>query len=252
MKNYKGLLKKILAEGQSVPDRTGTGTTSLFGESLEFDLSEGFPLVTGKYTSINVIAEELRWFLSGSTNINDLDSSIWDEWADIRGDLGPIYGHQWRGLAVDQIQELVSGLKTSPHSRRHIVSAWNVEQVPAMALAPCHMLFQCYVREGHLDLMMVQRSADMFLGVGFNIASYALLTHLLCAETDLKPGHLRICFGDVHIYDNHLDAVATYLKRDLFTLPKLQIEIGALDGSPFYWNMTDYEHGPKIPAAVAV
>lgn len=252
MKQYKQLLVKILEEGHLVPDRTGTGTTELFGEQIKFDLADGFPLVTGKETPFKLPMEELRWMLSGSTNVNDLDLSIWAEWADEEGDLGRIYGFQWRQLAVDQIEQLVSGLKRDPHSRRHIVDSWNVEQLSEMALAPCHSLLQCNIANGKINLHMYQRSADMFLGVPTNIAFYALLLELLAFELELTAGVLTISYGSVHIYNDHMEQVQEYLTRGRHELPILKVVSSDVVSATFDVELIGYECGDKIPAPVSV
>ena len=252
MKQYAALLRKILEEGHSVPDRTGTGTTELFAERIQFDLAGGFPLVSGKATSFDIVKEELRWMLSGSTNVNDLDSSIWNEWADGAGDLGPLYGFQWRLLGTDQITRLVTGLKQDPHSRRHIVSAWNVDDLDKMALAPCHNMFQVNVANGVIDLQMYQRSCDVFLGLPYNVAFYALLLELLAFETGYRAGKLTICFGSVHIYDNHMEQVAEYLERDRHFLPRLFVNSSDICAATFNVDLAGYYCGSKIPAPVAV
>ncbi len=214
MKQYLNLMQKVLDEGQKKSDRTGTGTLSIFGHQMEFDLSEGFPLVTTKKVHLKSIVHELIWFLQGSTNISYLKEngvSIWDEWADENGDLGPVYGAQWRSWpdgnngTIDQIQNLIQGIKTNPDSRRHIVSAWNPALVDEMALPPCHSLFQFYVADGELSCQLYQRSADIFLGVPFNIASYALLTHMVAHVCNLKAKKFVHTFGDAHLYLNHLE-----------------------------------------------
>ena len=261
MKQYSDLLRKILEEGQHSDDRTGVGTVGLFGQQLRLDMSEGFPLVTGKSTNFAAIKEELRWFLSGSTNINDLDSSIWDSWADDRGGVGPVYGHQWRNWGghlpsktggLDQISMLIQQLKHYPESRRHIVSAWNVEDIDDMGLPCCHILFQCYVRNGQLSLQMYQRSADMFLGVPFNIASYGLLLELLAHECGLVAGELIISLGDCHIYNNHTEQVAEYLSRGRHPLPSLTVNSVDFATGDFDVTLEGYSCGDKIPAPVAV
>lgn len=261
MKNYADLLRKILDEGQYSADRTGVGTVSLFGQQLRFDMSEGFPLATGKETNFAAIKEELRWFLSGSTNVDDLDSSIWDSWANYKGDVGPVYGHQWRNWGghlpsktggLDQIKKLVTQLKTDPESRRHVVSTWNVDDIDDMGLPCCHILFQCYVRKGKISLQMYQRSADMFLGVPFNIASYGLLLELLAYECGLVADELIITLGDCHIYDNHMEQVAEYLKRGRRELPTLLVHASDTCAATFNVELLGYGCGDKIPAPVAV
>lgn len=232
MKQYHDLLQHILDNGTKKEDRTGTGTISVFGYQMRFDLSEGFPCVTTKKLHLRSIIYELLWFLQGDTNIKylkDNNVSIWDEWADENGDLGPVYGHQWRswpdgkGGTIDQISKLVHSIKNNPDSRRHIVSAWNVADVDNMALPPCHSLFQFYVADGKLSCQLYQRSADTFLGVPFNIASYALLTMMLAQVCDLEPGDFVHTFGDAHIYSNHIEQVQLQLSRDLRPLPQMKI-----------------------------
>ena len=264
MKQYLELLQKILDEGNEKGDRTGTGTLSLFGGQMRFDLADGFPMLTTKRLHWPSIAHELLWFLSGDTNVRYLRENgvtIWDEWADERGELGPVYGHQWRswptpdGGTVDQIAWLVNEIRRNPDSRRLVVSAWNVADIERMALPPCHCLFQFYVAKGRLSCHLYQRSADVFLGVPFNIASYALLTHLLAAETDLKPGELVHSFGDVHLYVNHIAQARLQLTREPRPLPKLSLARRA--GSIFDYRFSDivlegYDPHPLIKAQVAV
>jgi thymidylate synthase len=264
MKQYLELLQKILDEGAEKGDRTGTGTLSLFGGQLRFDLAEGFPMLTTKRLHWPSIAHELLWFLSGDTNVRYLHEhgvTIWDEWADERGDLGPVYGHQWRswpardGGTIDQIAWLVDEIRRNPDSRRLVVSAWNVADLDRMALAPCHCLFQFYVARGRLSCHLYQRSADAFLGVPFNIASYALLTHLVAAATDLKPGEFVHSFGDVHLYVNHITQARLQLTRTPRPLPKLAHARRA--GSIFDYRFEDlvlegYDPHPLIKAQVAV
>ena len=259
MRQYSELLRKILEEGRHSDDRTGVGTVGLFGQQLRFDMSKGFPLVTGKKTNFAAIREELRWFLSGSTNIKDLDSTIWDSWANLYGDVGPVYGHQWRTWGseehlggIDQIARLIHDLKHNPASRRHVVSAWNVEDIDDMGLPCCHILFQCYVRDGRLSLQMYQRSADMFLGIPFNIASYGLLLELLAFECGLVAGELILALGDCHIYDNHMEQVAKYLSRDQHPLPSLVVDGVNFATGDFDVTLEGYTCGDKIPAPVAV
>jgi len=232
MKVYLEFLKRILSEGVSKGDRTGTGTISLFGHQMRFDLQKGFPLVTTKKVHFKSVVHELLWFLSGSTNVQYLQENgvrIWNEWADERGELGPVYGKQWRswrtpeGGTVDQIAQLVEELRRNPHSRRLIVSAWNVGELSKMALPPCHAFFQFYVAQGRLSCMLTQRSADAFLGVPFNIASYALLTHLLAQQAGLEVGEFIWSGGDCHIYSNHLEQVKLQLSRVPHPLPSLSI-----------------------------
>lgn len=261
---YEDLLRHTLATGTAKSDRTGTGTTSIFGAQLRFNLADGFPLITTKRVHFKSIAYELLWFLSGDSNVGWLREhgvSIWDEWADQNGELGPVYGVQWRswptpgGGQIDQIAEIINTIKTNPDSRRIIVSAWNVADIPQMALAPCHALFQFYVADGKLSCQLYQRSADLFLGVPFNIASYALLTHLVAAQTGLEVGDFIWTGGDCHIYDNHRDQVAEQLTREPFAAP--QLRIGTQRDSIFDYqfedfNVVDYQHHPAIKAPVAV
>ena len=232
MQQYLDLLSHILENGTQKGDRTGTGTISTFGYQMRFDLSEGFPVLTTKKLHLRSIIHELLWFLQGDTNIKYLKDNgvrIWDEWADEHGDLGPVYGHQWRswparnGETIDQITKLVDGLKNNPNSRRHIVTAWNPADVDQMALPPCHCLFQFYVADGKLSCQLYQRSADTFLGVPFNIASYSLLTLMMAQVCDLEPGEFIHSFGDVHLYNNHLEQARLQLTRDPRPLPKMKI-----------------------------
>lgn len=264
MKQYHDLLKHILDKGTRKEDRTGTGTISTFGYQMRFDLSEGFPVVTTKKLHLRSIIIELLWFLQGDTNIKYLKEnnvSIWDEWADENGNLGPVYGHQWRswpdgkGGTIDQITKLVHSLKNNPDSRRHIVSAWNVADVDNMALPPCHTLFQFYVADGKLSCQLYQRSADTFLGVPFNIASYALLTMMLAQVCDLEPGEFIHTLGDAHIYSNHLEQVELQLSRDFRTLPTMKINPNVKDIFGFKYEdfeLVGYDPHPHIKGAVAV
>src|SRR5437868_3978844 len=231
MRQYLDLMDRVLREGALKPDRTGTGTKSIFGHQMRFDLAEGFPLVTTKKLHLKSIVHELLWFLQGDTNIkylNDNGVKIWDEWADENGDLGPVYGHQWRswpapdGRHIDQISNLIHMIKTNPDSRRLIVSAWNVAEVGKMALPPCHCLFQFYVADGKLSCQLYQRSADIFLGVPFNIASYSLLTLMLAQVTGLQPGEFIHTLGDTHLYSNHLDQARLQLTREPRPLPQMR------------------------------
>ncbi|MCF0173807.1 MAG: thymidylate synthase [Bacteroidales bacterium] len=264
MKQYLDLLSDIMENGTLKGDRTGTGTKSVFGRQIRFDLSKGFPLVTTKKVHLRSIIHELLWFLSGSTNIKYLKDngvSIWDEWADENGDLGPVYGHQWRswptpdGGTIDQISALVESLKKNPNSRRHIVSAWNVAEVDKMALPPCHSLFQFYVADGKLSCQLYQRSADMFLGVPFNIASYALLTMMLAQVCGCEAGDFVHTFGDAHIYTNHFEQVKLQLSREPKTLPIMKINPEVKDIFEFKFEdftLEGYDPYPRIPAPVAV
>lgn len=262
---YERLLKDVLLHGEPRHDRTGVGTHSVFGRQLRYDLSAGFPRITTKYVPMKPVKAELLWFLRGEQNINwlrMLDVHIWDDWADDNDSVGPLYGYQWRswidndGRAIDQIRRLITGLKHDPHSRRHLVSAWNVGELGEMALAPCHAFFQCYVsNDDRLSLQVYQRSADLFLGVAFNIASYALLTHMLAQQADLEVGELVWTGGDCHIYDNHVEQVKTQLTREVFPFPHLRLK--KKDSIDSY-RMTDidasegYRHGGVLRAPVAV
>jgi thymidylate synthase len=263
MRQYLDLLKHVTEHGTLKSDRTGTGTTSVFGYQMRFDLSDGFPLLTTKKLHIKSIIHELLWFLSGSTNIGYLKENgvrIWDEWADENGELGPVYGHQWRhwpaadGGTIDQISDLIDQIRTNPDSRRLIVSAWNPTDVPRMALPPCHSLFQFYVAAGRLSCQLYQRSADIFLGVPFNIASYALLTHMVAAVTDLEVGEFIHTFGDAHVYSNHSEQVVEQLSRDPRPLPTLSINRRNSIFDFVYDDFTieGYNPHPHIKAAVAV
>ncbi|UXE66856.1 MAG: thymidylate synthase [Chryseotalea sp. WA131a] len=264
MKQYHDLLKHILAAGATKTDRTGTGTLSVFGYQMRFDLQEGFPLVTTKKLHLRSIIYELLWFLNGDTNIKYLKDngvSIWDEWADKNGNLGPVYGYQWRswpgknGTTIDQITKVVEQIKKKPDSRRHMVTAWNPADVDDMALPPCHALFQFYVADGKLSCQLYQRSCDTFLGLPFNIASYALLTHMMAQQCDLEVGEFVWTGGDVHIYSNHLDQVQTQLAREPFVLPTLHIK--RKPNSIFDYQFEDfeilnYQAHPSIKAPIAV
>jgi thymidylate synthase len=261
---YLDLLSRILAEGVEKRDRTGTGTKSIFGHQMRFNLADGFPCLTTKKLHLRSIIIELLWFLRGDTNIAFLKENqvrIWDEWADEQGNLGPVYGHQWRswptpqGGSIDQISQLVEGLKKNPDSRRHIVSAWNVAEVADMALPPCHCLFQFYVAEGKLSCQLYQRSADVFLGVPFNIASYALLTLMLAQVCDLQPGDFVHTFGDAHLYLNHLDQARLQLSREPRSLPRMVLNPRVRDIFSFKYEdfeLVDYEPHPHIRAEVSV
>ena len=264
MQQYLDLLRHILDHGVTKTDRTGTGTRSCFGYQMRFDLAQGFPLVTTKKLHTKSIIHELLWFLQGSTNIGYLKEHgvrIWDEWADENGDLGPVYGKQWRswqgagGQTIDQISDVVQQIKTNPDSRRLVVSAWNVAELPQMALMPCHALFQFYVAEGKLSCQLYQRSADVFLGVPFNIASYALLTLMIAQVCGLQPGEFIHTFGDVHIYSNHLEQVHTQLERKPFPLPTMKINPTVSNLFDFRYEdftLENYQFHPAIKAPVAV
>ena len=264
MQQYLDLLQHILDKGAAKSDRTGTGTLSWFGYQMRFNLQEGFPLVTTKRLHLKSIIHELLWFLKGETNIQYLKEngvSIWDEWANEEGELGPVYGKQWRswqgadGKVVDQISDLIKQIKTNPDSRRLIVSAWNVADLPKMALMPCHTLFQFYVAEGRLSCQLYQRSADVFLGVPFNIASYALLTLMIAQVCDLEPGEFIHSFGDVHLYNNHIEQAKLQLSRKPFPLPtmKLNKEVNNIFNFKFEdFTLENYQYHPAIKAPVAV
>ena len=264
MRQYLDLLARVRKSGTRKGDRTGTGTLALFGHQMRFDLDEGFPLVTTKKLHVKSIVHELLWFLQGSTNVRYLNEhgvTIWDEWADANGELGPIYGRQWRswpapdGRQIDQIAAVVEGLKRDPDSRRHIVSAWNVGELDKMALSPCHCLFQFYVADGRLSCQLYQRSADVFLGVPFNIASYALLTLMMAQVAGLAPGEFIHTFGDVHLYLNHLDQADEQLRRVPRALPRMEIngEVGSLfDFAYEDFKFVGYDPHPAIRAKVAV
>ncbi len=260
---YEDLLRDVLATGTRKDDRTGTGTRSVFGRQLRYDLSAGFPLITTKRVHVRSVVGELLWFLRGDTNVRWLQErgiTIWDEWADADGDLGPVYGYQWRswpapdGSHVDQIAGVIESIRSNPDSRRHIVSAWNPALVDEMALPPCHAMFQFYVADGKLSCQLYQRSADLFLGVPFNIASYALLTHMIAAQTDLEVGDFVWTGGDCHIYSNHIEQVNTQLARDPYPYPTLRL---ASRASLMDYDIDDvvfenYQHHPGIKAPVAV
>lgn len=264
MRQYLDLLNEILISGTSKTDRTGTGTLSVFGRQLRFDLSEGFPLVTTKKLHLRSIIYELLWFLRGDTNIKYLKDhgvSIWDEWADENGDLGPVYGSQWRswpapdGRHIDQISQVLNQIKSKPDSRRHIVSAWNPAEVDKMALPPCHALFQFYVADGKLSCQLYQRSADYFLGVPFNIASYALLTYMVAQQCDLLPGDFVWTGGDVHLYSNHLEQAKLQLSRTPYPLPQLVIQrkpSSLFDYEFEDFEIVNYQAHPSIKAPIAV
>ena len=264
MKQYLDLMRHVLESGTVKEDRTGTGTRSIFGYQMRFDLSGGFPLVTTKKLHLRSIIHELLWFLKGETNIQYLKEnnvSIWDEWADENGNLGPVYGYQWRswpardGRNIDQIQNVINQIKANPDSRRLIVSAWNVGEIEKMALPPCHVLFQFYVADGKLSCQLYQRSADIFLGVPFNIASYALLTLMVAQVCDLQPGEFIHTFGDAHLYNNHLEQAQLQLTRDPRPLPVMEINSQVKDIFEFKFEdftLKNYDPHPHIKAAVAV
>ncbi len=264
MQQYLQLLQHILDNGVTKTDRTGTGTISTFGYQMRFDLNEGFPLVTTKKVHLKSIIYELLWFLKGDTNIQYLKENgvrIWDEWADANGDLGPVYGKQWRswackdGKEIDQVSEVIEQIKTNPDSRRLIVSAWNVADLPEMALMPCHNMFQFYVANGRLSCQLYQRSADVFLGVPFNIASYALLTLMIAQVCGLQPGEFVHTFGDVHIYSNHLEQVKLQLSRKPYPLPQMRLNPDVKNIFDFTYEdftLVNYQSHPAIKAAVAV
>ena len=264
MKQYLDLMRHVMAHGTKKEDRTGTGTVSVFGYQMRFDLNEGFPVVTTKKLHLKSIIHELLWFLKGDTNIRYLKEhgvSIWDEWADADGNLGPVYGYQWRnwptpdGRHIDQIAQVIQQVKTNPDSRRIIVSAWNVADVDTMALPPCHAFFQFYVADGKLSCQLYQRSADIFLGVPFNIASYALLTMMMAQVTGLKLGDFVHTLGDAHLYLNHLEQAQLQLAREPHPLPHMRINPAVTDLFDFTYDdfeLVGYEHHPHIKASVAV
>ncbi|MGI8893451.1 MAG: thymidylate synthase [Bacteroidia bacterium] len=264
MKQYLDLMRHVLEKGTAKTDRTGTGTKSIFGYQMRFDLNDGFPLVTTKKLHLRSIIHELLWFLKGDTNIQYLKENnvrIWDEWADENGNLGPVYGHQWRswpstdGRQIDQIKSIVNQIQSNPDSRRLIVSAWNVGEIEKMALPPCHVLFQFYVAEGKLSCQLYQRSADIFLGVPFNIASYALLTLMVAQVCNLEPGEFIHTFGDAHLYNNHLEQAQLQLSRDPRALPVMEINPERKDIFNFKFEdftLKNYDPHPHIKAEVAV
>ena len=264
MKQYLDLLDFVLKNGGHKQDRTGTGTISVFGYQMRFDLRENFPILTTKKLHLRSILHELLWFLQGATNtkyLTDNKVTIWNEWADANGDLGPIYGYQWRswpkpdGSHVDQIKQVLGSIRNNPDSRRHIVSAWNVGDLDRMALPPCHLLFQFYVANGELSCQMYQRSCDIFLGVPFNIASYVLLTRMMAQVAGLKPGEFIHTLGDAHIYQNHIDQVRLQLSREPLPLPQMQInpEIKEIDGFKFDdFQLINYQSHPHIKGDIAV
>ena len=264
MQAYLDLIQHIIDNGVKKSDRTGTGTTSCFGYQMRFNLQQGFPLVTTKKLHLRSIIYELLWFLRGDTNLAYLHEhgvSIWDEWADKNGDLGPIYGHQWRswtgadGKIYDQIRDVLHQIKTNPDSRRMIVNAWNVADLPKMGLSPCHALFQFYVADGKLSCQLYQRSADVFLGVPFNIASYALLTMMMAQVTGLQPGEFIHTFGDVHLYNNHIEQATLQLSRTPYPLPVMKLNPEVTDLFAFSYEdftLENYQHHPAIKAPVAI
>jgi thymidylate synthase len=264
MKQYLDLLDHVIKNGTEKSDRTGTGTISVFGYQMRFNLGEGFPLLTTKKLHVKSIIHELLWFISGNTNIGYLKENgvkIWDEWADSEGNLGPVYGYQWRswptadGKKIDQLENVISSIKNSPDSRRHLVSAWNVGELNKMALPPCHILFQFYVAGGKLSCQLYQRSADIFIGVPFNIASYALLTMMVAQVTGLHPGDFVHTLGDAHIYLNHIDQVKLQLTREPYSLPKMTINKEVKDILKFRYEdfiLTDYVSHPHIKGDISV
>jgi thymidylate synthase len=264
MRQYLELMRHILDHGRPKSDRTGTGTLSIFGWQMRFDLAEGFPLVTTKKVHLKSIIHELLWFLRGETNtrsLKDVGVSIWDDWASPEGDLGPIYGYQWRswpapdGRQIDQIAEVIRQIRSNPDSRRLIVNAWNVADLSRMALAPCHTMFQFYVAEGTLSCQLYQRSGDLFLGVPFNIASYALLTTMVAQVTGLRPGEFVHTFGDAHLYLNHMEQVREQLSREPRPLPRLRLNpaVTSIDGFRYEdFSLEAYDPHPAIRAPVAV
>ncbi|MBN2669957.1 MAG: thymidylate synthase [Bacteroidales bacterium] len=264
MRQYLDLLEKIKEEGIAKTDRTGTGTKSIFGYQMRFDLADGFPLLTTKKLHLKSIIHELLWFLKGETNVKYLQDNgvrIWNEWADENGNLGPIYGYQWRswptanGGRVDQIKQVLDSLKNNPDSRRHIVSAWNVGEIPNMALPPCHILFQFYVAEGKLSCQLYQRSADVFLGVPFNITSYSILLLMMAQELNLKPGTFVHTLGDTHIYLNHIEQVDIQLKREPFALPRMKLNAEVKSIFDFKYedfSLEEYKAHPHIKGDISV
>jgi thymidylate synthase len=264
MKQYLELLEHILEHGVAKPDRTGTGTRAVFGYQMRFDLSENFPILTTKKIHLKSIIHELLWFLKGESNIRYLQENgvrIWNEWADENGELGPVYGVQWRswrgadGAVVDQISNVIKRIKSKPYSRRHIVSAWNVAEIEKMALPPCHMMFQFFVADGRLSCQLYQRSADTFLGVPFNISSYALLTLMIAQATGFEPGEFVHTFGDVHLYNNHVEQARLQLTREPYPLPRMLVNPVVKDIFDFRYEdfeLIDYVHHPHIKAPISV
>ena len=258
-KQYQDLLRRVIETGNNKTDRTGTGTVSTFGATIRHDMSDGFPILTTKKVAWKTMVTELKWFLQGRTDIKylqDNNCKIWD--GDYKksgrtdGELGPIYGKQWRDInGIDQLENLITGLISNPDSRRHLVSAWNVEDLDKMTLPPCHYSFQCYVNDGKLSLMWNQRSADLFLGVPFNISSYGLLLHLLCKETRLEPGELIGSFGDMHLYQNHIEQAKEQLDRDSFELPELKVSCYDIYRGDFDAELVNYESHPAIKAPLS-
>ncbi len=264
MRQYLNLLDTVIKNGTEKDDRTGTGTISIFGYQMRFNLEEGFPLLTTKKLHLKSILHELLWFISGDTNISYLKNNgvkIWDDWADENGNLGPVYGYQWRswpaadGRKIDQLSDVINSIRNNPDSRRHIVSAWNAGEIGKMALPPCHILFQFYVADGKLSCQLYQRSADIFLGVPFNIASYALLTLMVAQVTGLKPGEFIHTLGDAHIYLNHLEQVNIQLEREPYPLPKMVLNGGVKEIINFRYEdfaLSDYVSHPHIKGAISV
>lgn len=264
MIQYLDLLERVMKEGADKSDRTGTGTRSVFGHQMRFNLAEGFPVLTTKKLHLRSIIHELLWFLNGDTNVKYLKDNnvrIWNEWADENGDLGPIYGYQWRswptpdGKHIDQISQVIDSIKNNPNSRRHLVSAWNVSELPKMALPPCHIIFQFYVANGKLSCQLYQRSADIFLGVPFNIASYALLTMMVAQVTGLELGDFVHTLGDAHIYNNHIEQVELQLSRDTRSLPKMKINPSISNIFDFKYEdfeLTDYDPLPGIKGEISI
>lgn len=258
MQNYHNLVQEVLQSNNFREDRTGVGTFSVFGRYLTFDLTEGFPLLTTKKTHWKSIVEELLWIIRGESNIRSLQANkvtIWDEWADENGELGPVYGVQWRHWGEDQLKKVIDQIKNNPNSRRLIVSAWNADKIEEMALPPCHIMFQFYVNNGNLECQMYQRSSDVFLGLPFNIASYALLTHMVAQVTGLKATKLNIIIGDAHLYSNHIEQANKMLERNHYQLPTLKLNPAITNIDDFTYNdieIENYQHHPVISAPVAI